>query len=135
MPTEVIASRIRRLGLASAIVVWTLIAWGGRVGLLDEGEPAWAWVRIGGSLILGLLAAIALVSSEGQGWTAGLIGLFAAWTVVVWSRSLIINWLGYGSLSFKLVHTVLASGFFTLAWLAWRMVTRRAAGSPALEIR
>lgn len=122
MTTTAETGRGMRVGVAIAIVVWTAISWGGRIGLLIGGESSWAWARIGGSAAIGLLAALAIVSQMGEPWRTGLIGLFVLWTVVLWTRSLVVNWMGDGSLGFRLVHTGLATGFFTLAWLAWRTV-------------
>jgi hypothetical protein len=55
--------------------------------------------------------------------------VFAVFTVVLWIRSLIVNWQGEGSLPFKLVHTILALGFFALAW--WAVSFARATGDDA----
>ena len=110
--------------LAGLIVAWTLIAWGGRVGLLVGGEGWTSWVRIGGSLMLGLLAAAVLVLPGWRGLSRPILVTFSAWTVLLWGRSLIVTWTGSGSLAFKLVHTVLAAGFFALAVWAWRTTTR-----------
>jgi hypothetical protein len=109
----------RRWILAAAIIVWTAVAWGGRIGLLVGGADQWAWVRIGGSIGLGLLAGTALAVAPSSRLTGWFLAVFAGWVVVIWSRSLIVNWVGSGSLPFKLVHTVLAVGFFALAWFAW----------------
>ena len=102
-----------------AIVVWTAIAWGGRIGLLIGDGSIWAWGRIGGSLLVALLAVLALLSPIGDRLAGALIALFVVWTVLLWTRSLAVNWAGSGSLAFKLVHTVLALGFFVLAWFVW----------------
>lgn len=109
-----------RIALAVAIAVWTLVAWGGRIGLLTSTDGLGAWLRIGGSLAIGLFAAATLVVPQLEGGRrAGLI-VFAVFTVVLWVRSLVVNWLGDGSMPFKLVHTVLAFGFFALAmWAFW----------------
>lgn len=115
-----VEDRRRRLGIALAIVVWTAIAWGGRIGLLTEDGSIWAWGRIGGSLLVALMAVLALLSPIGDRLAGGFVALFVVWTVVLWTRSLAVNWAGSGSLAFKLVHTVLASGFFVLAWFVWR---------------
>ena len=47
--------------------------------------------------------------------------VFSIFAVVLWVRSLIVNWIGGGALQFKLVHTVLAVGFFALA--VWAFTT------------
>lgn len=105
--------------LAVAVVVWTLVAWGGRIGLLTEGEAtAWDWLRIGGSIVIGLAAGAVLYLSEPGTLRSVVLYVFGVWTVVIWGRSLVINWMGSGSLPFKLVHTALAIGFFLLAWLS-----------------
>lgn len=106
--------------LAAAIAVWTLGAWGGRIGLLTSGEGSGAWIRIGGSLLIGLFAAASLVVPQLQPVRRVALYLFAGFTLVLWTRSLIVNWTGDGSLPFKLVHTVLAVGFFALA--GWSIV-------------
>jgi hypothetical protein len=96
---------------------------------MEGGEDPWAWVRIGGSIGLALLAGAALALAPLSRWTARLLTVFAGWVVVIWSRSLLVNWVGSGSLPFKLVHTALAAGFFVLAWLAWAWSrARRTAG-------
>lgn len=107
-----------RVALATAITIWTLIAWGGRIGLLTSGEGRGAWLRIGGSLAIGLFTATTLVIPQFEGVRRAALIVFAIFTVIVWLRSLIVNWLGDGSMPFKLVHTVLALGFFALAWWA-----------------
>lgn len=108
-----------RVALAIAITVWTLVAWGGRIGLLTSGEGIGAWLRIGGSLLIGLFAAAALAFPQLESARRPALILFSVFTLVLWVRSLIVNWVGEGSLPFKLVHTVLALGFFALAWWAY----------------
>lgn len=103
--------------LAAAIAAWTLLAWGGRIGLLTSDEGIGAWIRIGGSLVIGLFAAAALVFPQLEAVRKPSLYVFAIFTVVLWARSLFVNWTGDGSVPFKLVHTVLALGFFGLA--AW----------------
>lgn len=111
-----------RIVLALAIGVWTLLTWGGRIRLLTDAEQSSAsnWARIGGSLIIGLVAAAVLVWASGGGVERWVLTLFAAWSTVIWLRSLITVWAGDNSLPFKLVHTVLAAGFFVLSFLAIR---------------
>ena len=105
--------------LAGAIVIWTLIAWGGRISLLVGSEDLWAWARIGGSIVLALIVGIGLVVAPSRGWTRWGLVVFSVWTALIWARSLVVNWLGSGSMPFKLVHSALAAGFFGLAWWAW----------------
>lgn len=105
-----------RVALAMAIGVWTLVAWGGRIGLLTSGEGPGAWLRIGGSLLIGLFATAALLFPQLETMRRPALIAFSVFTVILWVRSLIVNWTGDGSLPFKLVHTVLALGFFALVW-------------------
>lgn len=104
--------------------MWTLLAWGGRIGLLTSDEGLGSWLRIGGSLVVGLASAAALVIPQMEPARKPLLIGFAVWTVVLWVRSLLVNWMGSGSLPFKLVHTGLAIGFFVLAVLAFGTATR-----------
>ena len=110
--------------LGVSIGVVTLAAWGGRIGLLTEGEAGPGdWVRIGGSLVIGLAASASLLVSALEPIRQSTLILFALWSVVLWGRALIVNWVGSGSLPFKLVHTFLAAAFFTLAVWAWSSAT------------
>ena len=106
--------------LAAGVLVWTALAWGGRIGLLTDGEGWSDLLRIGGSLLLGLVTAIVLAVPSLRSRAAPLFFLFSIWTTGLWLRSMVVNWSGSGSLAFKLVHTVLAAGFFGLAYLVWR---------------
>lgn len=117
-----------RLALALAIVVWTSVAWGGRVGLLAGGEGLGTWLRIGGSLLVGLFAAATLVIPQLEGARRWALIVFSVFTVVLWARSLVVNWVGDGTLPFKLVHTVLALGFLVLVWWAVTFVSSSASG-------
>ena len=101
--------------LAISIAGWTLLAWGGRIGFLTSGEGVGAWLRIGGSLAIGLFTAAALVVPQLGGARKMTLIVFSIFTVVLWARSLVVSWAGDGSVPFKLVHTVLAMGFFALA--------------------
>jgi hypothetical protein len=100
---------------AIAIAGWTLLAWGGRIGLLAGGEGLGSWLRIGGSILIGLFAALTLVVPRLETIRRPTLVVFAVFTIVLWARSLYVNWTGSGSLPFKLVHTVLAIGFYGLA--------------------
>jgi hypothetical protein len=104
--------------LAIAMAVWTLLAWGGRIGLLVGGEGVGSWVRIGGSILIGLFAAATLVAPRLESIRRPTLVVFALFTVVLWTRSMYVNWTGSGSLPFKLVHTGLALGFYGLAFWA-----------------
>ena len=109
-----------RIALAISIAVWTLAAWGGRIGLLTSDEGWGAWVRIGGSILIGMFAAATLVIPQLEPARKAALITFSVFTVVLWTRSLFVNWTGSGSLPFKLVHTVLGLGFYALS--AWALV-------------
>lgn len=109
--------------LAGLVLVWTLVSWGGRIQLItapEAGDP-WALVRIGGSLLVGVATAVALWRAPDR--TTALRWVFVVWTVVLWSRSLVVTWIDPPSIAFGLVHTVLAAGW---AWLAWGVAPRSA---------
>ena len=110
--------------LAISIAAWTLLAWGGRIGLLVGGEGLASWLRIGGSLLIGLFAAATLVAPRLESARRPTLLVFAVFTVLLWARSLYVNWTGSGSLPFKMVHTVLALGFFAFA--LWALAAARA---------
>jgi prepilin signal peptidase PulO-like enzyme (type II secretory pathway) len=117
-----------KVALAISIAAWTLIAWGGRIGLAASDEGWGAWVRIGGSLLIGLFAAATLLLPQLEPATRVALIIFSVFTVILWTRSLIVNWTGSGSLPFKLVHTALGIGFFALAaWSVWFVVNSDAA--------
>lgn len=113
-----------RIILGLAIIVWTGIAWGGRIGLMTGEEDWTSALRVGGSLLIGLLAGLVLLVPRLEAVRRPMLYIFVVWTVVLWTRSLFVNWTGSGSMPFKLVHTVLGIGFFGLAWLAARSATR-----------
>lgn len=119
-----------RIALAVGIAVWTLVAWGGRIGLLTSGEGLGAWLRIGGSIAIGLFAAATLLLPQLEGARRAALIVFAVFTVVLWLRSLVVNWTGDGSMPFKIVHTVLAIGFFALAWWAVSFATSTTDAEP-----
>lgn len=113
---------LSRTILAIAIAAWTLLSWGGRIRLLTEAEQdVGNWLRIGGSLLLGAAAVAVLLVAEGGGLERWILTLFAAWSTVLWLRSLISVWTGDQSMAFKVVHTVLAAGFFFLSYQAIRL--------------
>jgi hypothetical protein len=119
-----------RVALGVAIAVWTLAAWGGRIGLLTNDEGVSAWIRIGGSLLVGLFAAATLLIPQLEGARRWALIVFSLFTVILWVRSLIVNWAGDGTLPFKLVHTVLAIGFFALAVWALAFATGSTGSDP-----
>jgi hypothetical protein len=113
---------VSRTVLAVSIAAWTLLAWGGRIRLLTEAEQDLGnWVRIGGSLLIGAAAVAVLALAEGSGLERWVLTGFAAWSAVVWLRSLITVWVGDQSPAFKGVHTVLAVGFLFLSYQAIRI--------------
>lgn len=112
-----------RTWLALAIVIWTALTWGGRIRLLTTPEQADLanWLRIGGSVLIGLAAALVLWLAPRGVLERGVLTAFAVWTVALWIRSLVTVWAGDNSLPFQLVHTVLAGGFLALAFWAARI--------------
>lgn len=110
---------MRPFWLGAAVLVWTLLAWGGRIGLLTDGDGVFDAVRIGGSILIGLATAAVLVFPGLRGRANLVLYGFIVWTVGLWARSLIVNWSGSGSVPFKLVHTVLAAGFLVLVVGVW----------------
>jgi hypothetical protein len=118
------------LWLAAGVLLWTGVAWGGRIGLLTDGDGWSDLLRIGGSLLLGLATAIALAMPSLRPRSATLFYLFAFWTTALWLRSMVVNWTGSGSLPFKLVHTILAAGFFDPAYLVWKVARSRTVETP-----
>ncbi len=122
------------LWVAAGVLLWTGVAWGGRIGLLTDGEGRTDLIRIGGSLLLGLATAIALAVPSLRPRSAPLFFLFSFWTAVLWLRSMVVTWTGSGSLPFKLVHTVLAAGFFGLAYLVWNAARSRAEKSDTVSL-
>lgn len=121
------------LWLAGGVLVWTGVAWSGRIGLLTDGDGWFDLLRIGVSLLLGLATAIALAMPSLLPRSAPLFYLFAIWTVGLWLRSMAVTWTGTGSLPFKLVHTLLAAGFFGLAYLVWKVARSRPGDTAALS--
>lgn len=109
--------------LAVFIVVATVITWGGRIGLLD-GRADWlALTRIFGSIVIGLMTAFVLfVADQGsRPAVRHLVGIvFSGWTSVVWLASLVSVWSTPNSNTFRLVHTILAAVWLSLAWMVWR---------------
>lgn len=98
--------------------------------MLASGEGVGAWLRIGGSLAIGLFAAATLAVPQLEGARRPALIFLSVFTVVLWIRSLIVTWVGDGSLPFKMVHTVLALGFFALVWWAATFVTSSMEADP-----
>jgi len=98
--------------------------------MLASGEGVGAWLRIGGSLAIGLFTAVTLAVPQLEGARRPALIVFSVFTVVLWARSLIVTWVGDGSLPFKVVHTVLALGFFALVWWAATFATSSTEADP-----
>lgn len=98
--------------------------------MLASGEGVGPWLRIGGSLAIGLFTAATLAVPQLEGARRPALIVFSVFTVVLWVRSLIVNWVGDGSLQFKMVHTVLALGFFALVWWAATFATASMEADP-----
>jgi hypothetical protein len=101
-----------------------MIAWIGRVILLTPGDYWLDWARVVGSLAVGLIAGLLLIIPVPRGWARTGIYVFSVWTIVVWARSLLVNWMGSGTMAFKLIHTALALGFGLLVWWGLSMSRR-----------
>ncbi len=105
--------RIAAWALGAAI--WTFIAWGSRIDFItsDDARDPWNWIRIGGSLLLGVaLVVIAVALWRGLPFTrtVGLVLLtFAGLMIIIWIRSVFSVLNDDESLAFKLVHIVLAA--------------------------
>lgn len=113
---------LSRTVLAVAIAAWTLVSWGGRIRLLTEPEQDIGnWLRIGGSILVGGGAVAVLLTVGGSALERWVLTIFAAWSGMIWVRSLISVWAGDQSPAFKAVHTLLALGFFFLAYQAVRI--------------
>jgi hypothetical protein len=112
-----------------AIAGWTALSWGGRISLLTGAERTdpWAWTRIGGSILIGLVVAGALLVRRWRwpGW------LLAGWVTMIWGRSLYGVWTDPNTLGFRLVHTGLAAVWLALAGAAIRVGQAGSGTRPA----
>lgn len=107
-------SRLTALGVAAL----TLASWGGRIGLLAAAPTATDVVRIGGSLLVGLVTAAVLVR---RGAVPTMIALtFVGWNLAVWGRAAVVTWIDAPSLGFAMVHTALAIAWAAACWAVWR---------------
>lgn len=108
-------------GVASA---WQFASWGGRISLLTEGgADRWDWIRIGTGLGLGVfLAVLALWKGATFDFQEKVASSFLFLSVIVWGRSLLTVWSETNTLSFRLVHTVLALVTFFLGVVLVRAV-------------
>lgn len=93
---------------------WTLLIWGGRIGLLTGAERSdvASWFRIGGSITFGvtfvLLAILMWRTESPSGWSAPASWAYLAFNVAVWLPSVLRVVPGDASPVFKTVHVVLA---------------------------
>ncbi len=120
----------RALRLALVISFLTAFAWGGRIGLLSPADDLADFIRVAGSILIGALTAVVLVVPQLYAWRRRALFVFAGWTAAIWLRSLVVNLGGSGTLAFKLVHTILALGFFGLAWWAWSFARSHPVPTP-----
>lgn len=114
----------RSLGIA--IIVWSLITWGGRIGLLtgDETTDPMVWFRIVGSLVTAALAGLALIGD--RRWVMLAVVGYSLVALGVWGTSIVAVLPDMtASLQFKMIHTVLAGVSLVLAGLALRMAFSR----------
>lgn len=113
--------------LAIAVAVWTAAIWIPRIFIIPV-FAGWDATRLIGSLALGVLVPFALVR---PGWfTRPLLVVFAFWSIGVWGRSLWNYWTLENPLGLRLVHSVLAAGFFYLAWRALAAARRDPIAGP-----
>lgn len=94
------------------------------------GDDWFDWFRIGGSLVVGLSAAVSLWIPAPARIIKPVIYFFIGWTVFIWTRSMMVNWFGSGSIQFKLVHTILAIGFGFLVWWVLAFARRDLVSGP-----
>jgi hypothetical protein len=120
-------TRDQRLSLV--IVVWTLVVWLPRIWIIPVGNP-WELIRIVVSIAVGLGAAFALVR-PGR-YANFLLLAFSVWSAGVWGRTLWNYWTLDNPPELRLVHTLLAIGYFYLAWRVFR--TGRERASNALSV-
>ncbi len=116
--------------LAALAAVWQFASWGGRVSLLTEGgADRWDWIRIGTGVGLGVfLAVVALWKDATFDFTEKVASSYLLLSILVWGRSSLAVWSESNTLSFRLVHTVLALVAFFFGVALVRAV--RAQGKP-----
>jgi hypothetical protein len=129
--------RTRLRLLAGGIAGWTALTWGGRIGLLtgDEASDPATWARVGGSLALGAVGAVAAwrAADRPSPWTSTGLAAFAVWNVMIWGSSLVTTWQGDYTPAFKGVHTGLAAGSLALAGAAAGVAVGSARRSPSVD--
>ncbi len=110
------ASLARRTRLALGLsALWTLVVWGSRIGLVEEGASWWSWARIAVSLGFGAALLIVWLRPAGirPALAVAIMMGYAGWMVVVWIPSLVDTLGADEELGFRLVH--LALGVISLA--------------------
>jgi len=109
---------------------WTLLVWGGRIGLLTGAErvdPA-SWFRIGGSIAFGIalvfLGVLMWRTDSPSGWSEPASFANLIFSLAVWLPSAARIVTGEARAGFKAVHVVLAVTSLALAtgavWAAGR---------------
>lgn len=113
-PAGALLSRRTRLVLGLS-ALWTLVVWGSRIGLVEDGSSWWSWARIAVSLGFGAALLIVWLRPDGirPALTVAIMAGYAGWMVVVWIPSLIDTLGADEGLGFRLVH--LALGIISLA--------------------
>ena len=131
----------------AVFAMWTLVVWGNRVSNvlrdpdLDGAGRATALVLPAIFLVVGVLAAAAVVAPVAESTARRLVGVAVASTVVVWCVRAPMIALADHDLPFVVVHVVLAAVSIALGWWAWVAVTRWAdcaaatADRPAATVR
>jgi hypothetical protein len=114
---------ISRIGLAWAIGVWAIIAWGGRVAIVfDIGSAPAERLRIAGAVVTAAAAVVALAARR---WERPVVLVYAGVAAVVWIRSLIVVFSEDRSSAFLVVHALLAAVSLLLATVAAISVWQR----------
>lgn len=116
-----------RFGLGVLILLWTLAVWLPRIWIIPV-TPGWDLARLVLSMLIGMTAALVLFRPNRA--TRPVLLVFGVWTIAVWGRSLWNYWSLDNPLSLRLVHTVLAAGFFYLAWRAFAATRGDAIANP-----
>ena len=114
--------------VAAVILIWAALTWGTRIGLLTDVEVAdpVTWLRVGGSLLTAVLAAVVLLLRRSPLARLGVV-VYALWAVGTWGTSLVDVWTDPHPMGFRVVHTVLA----VVTWMV-AVVALRAVGQPSV---
>lgn len=117
----------------AVFAMWTLLVWGNRVSNvlrdsgLDTGERLGSLVLPAIFVVVGLLAAAAIVVPMPESTARRLVGISVGATVVVWAVRAPMIALADHDVAFIIVHVVLAVVSVALGWWAWTSVTKWAA--------